>query len=751
MVPHGLRRLPAVQLILCFCCIGSGLALADVPQTIHYQGKLTETNNSPLVGQHTITLRLYDAPTGGTAVWEEQQTVALAKDDIGVFSVILGTHTPFAGKVSFNNPVWLGISIDGGEEFSPRQLLSSVGYAINADRLDGLDSTELLARTGGGAITSVVAGAGLVSGTTGADATLSVGAGSGIVVSDDAVSVDIGATAGKIVQLDAGGALPVVSGANLTALDASRLSAGTVPDARLSANVSLLGPSIESSELTDDAITAADTSSGFLTAGGGVTITKSPTSWSISASGSGGTITSIGDCTSGACFSSGSPHQSLTFTNTTSGTVTLQAVSGALGAQTISLPATTGTLVTTGDSGTVTGTMIADGANGVSLTTDVTGTLPIANGGTGLTAYAKGDLPYASAVDTLGVLAAGSVGQVLKVQAGGVPAWDADANGGGTVASITAEGGLTATPNPITGSGTLSLSPGGVTNTALSNDAVTTEKIQDGTIANADLSSSAAVDWTKISTATNKVDLGSQVASTLPIANGGTGAATAAAGRANLAAAASGANSDITSLSGLATPLSVVQGGTGAAALTDGGVLIGKGTSVITTTGVLAKGALIAGDGATDPTTLPVGANHAILVADALQPSGLKWATGCMPVGGVDDASRTATFQVATFGVGATNNRQDQRWPVPVAGTVSTLRAFTGAAPGGSGNSWIVTVRKNGANTTLSCTISGSSQSCSAAGAISFASGDRLGVEFVKSGSPAGTQASGWSACFIPS
>lgn len=49
----------------------------------------------------------------------------------------------------------------------------------------------------------------------------------------------------------------------------------------------------------------------------------------------------------------------------------------------------------------------------------------------------------------------------------------------------------------------------------------------------------------------------------IPVTNGGTGATTAAAARTNLGAAASGANSDITSLSGLTTPLSVLQGGTG--------------------------------------------------------------------------------------------------------------------------------------------------------------------------------------------
>jgi hypothetical protein len=51
---------------------------------------------------------------------------------------------------------------------------------------------------------------------------------------------------------------------------------------------------------------------------------------------------------------------------------------------------------------------------------------------------------------------------------------------------------------------------------------------------------------------------------TLGVANGGTGATDAGGARTNLSAAASGANSDITSLSGLTTALSIAQGGTGA-------------------------------------------------------------------------------------------------------------------------------------------------------------------------------------------
>jgi hypothetical protein len=51
---------------------------------------------------------------------------------------------------------------------------------------------------------------------------------------------------------------------------------------------------------------------------------------------------------------------------------------------------------------------------------------------------------------------------------------------------------------------------------------------------------------------------------TLPVAAGGTGSANTTTARTNLGAAASGSNSDITSLNALTTPISLIQGGTGA-------------------------------------------------------------------------------------------------------------------------------------------------------------------------------------------
>lgn len=87
------------------------------------------------------------------------------------------------------------------------------------------------------------------------------------------------------------------------------------------------------------------------------------------------------------------------------------------------------------------------------------------------------------------------------------------------------------------------------------------------------------------------------------VADGGTGSSTAAGARTNLSAAASGANSDITSLSGLTTPLSVAQGGTGSATLGDAGVLIGNGTGAVQVTGAGTAGQVFTSNGAgVDPT-----------------------------------------------------------------------------------------------------------------------------------------------------
>jgi hypothetical protein len=71
----------------------------------------------------------------------------------------------------------------------------------------------------------------------------------------------------------------------------------------------------------------------------------------------------------------------------------------------------------------------------INLATGVTGTLPIANGGTNLTTYTTGDLLYASNATTLTKLGVGSSGQGLVVS-GGVPAWGTSGPSAGQVIQV---------------------------------------------------------------------------------------------------------------------------------------------------------------------------------------------------------------------------------------------------------------------------------------------------------------------------
>lgn len=773
------------------------IVCGEVPRTIHYQGKLTEADGSPLVGDHTVTVRLYRVSTGGLTLWQETHQISLTREDNGVFAVVLGSVIPFSAGITFNDPLWLTTEVDGTGEFAPRQPLSAVGYAINASTLNGMTATQLLALTGTGAISVASAGAGLTAGTSGDVTTLNVGAGTGIVVGADAVSVNVGTAAGNIVQLDGSAALPAVSGANLTSLNAANLSAGTVPDARLSSNVSLLGSAVESSEIADGTVTATDTSATFLVAGSGVTVTKGAASWQIDATGIEGTITGV---TAGAGLTGGG----------TSGAVTLTVGAG----------------------------------HGIHVNADDLAVQLSA--GSGLLADATGISLLRSCLD----------GQLLKWDATSTTwqcAADADTNSGGTVTSITAGTGLSASPaSPITTSGTLTVDVGttahkivqldasaklpavdgsALTNLSASNVSAGTLAISrggtgsgtallafnalsplttigdllyhDGTnnarltgntttmkkflAQTGDGTNAAAPGWNTLavgdlpththdasevtSGAFANTQLTGPLVSSLTagtavtVSNpGGVGAATINVdvgttankivqldGSAKLPAIDGSALTNLSAGNITGGTLAVARGGTGTTTFATGGLLMGQGTSALLTTGVLAKGSLVVGDGVTDPTIFPVGSNNEILMADSTQASGVKWATGCMPIGGADDANRSATFQVAAFGPSGTTGRADQLWPVPVAGTMSSLRAFVNTAPGVAGDSWTVTLRKNDANTTQSCVISGSGQLCVTAGAsVSVVAGDRVGAEFVETGTAAGTTGSGWSGCFVP-
>ena len=76
---------------------------------------------------------------------------------------------------------------------------------------------------------------------------------------------------------------------------------------------------------------------------------------------------------------------------------------------------------------------VATNITGLPLTSGVTGTLPVANGGTNLTSYTAGDILYATGTTTLAKLAKGTGSQTLKMNTGATaPEWVTVAGAGAT-------------------------------------------------------------------------------------------------------------------------------------------------------------------------------------------------------------------------------------------------------------------------------------------------------------------------------
>ena len=103
-------------------------AMAQIPQTISYQGMLTDTEGTSVSdGDYSILFNLYNVPTGGSPLWTETQTVTLSD---GVFNVQLGAINPLT--LPFDEGYWLGITIDSGSELEPRIELTSSAYSLKA-------------------------------------------------------------------------------------------------------------------------------------------------------------------------------------------------------------------------------------------------------------------------------------------------------------------------------------------------------------------------------------------------------------------------------------------------------------------------------------------------------------------------------------------------------------------------------------------------------------------------------------------
>ncbi len=117
-------------------------ALSGITHLLNYQGVVTDGSGDIVAdGTYNMTFRIYDAPSGGTLLWEETTSVAVSK---GIFGCTLGTVNSLA--LPFDDNYYIALSIEGGAELSPRRILTSVPYAYSAENLWG--STNIFPSNG---------------------------------------------------------------------------------------------------------------------------------------------------------------------------------------------------------------------------------------------------------------------------------------------------------------------------------------------------------------------------------------------------------------------------------------------------------------------------------------------------------------------------------------------------------------------------------------------------------------------------
>jgi hypothetical protein len=101
--------------------------------SLSIQGSIQNSSGVALPdGQYELIFNIYDVATGGQAVWTETQPQVEIIG--GLYSSILGLITPLtASRTPFNftKPYYLGVTLKGKQEISPRAELSASAYSLS--------------------------------------------------------------------------------------------------------------------------------------------------------------------------------------------------------------------------------------------------------------------------------------------------------------------------------------------------------------------------------------------------------------------------------------------------------------------------------------------------------------------------------------------------------------------------------------------------------------------------------------------
>ncbi len=132
------------KLMVLMAALAVAATLEAVPAQFAYQGVLRDENNAVMSGTKTLELRLYNVPSGGSALWGRTYNVQLG--DGGLFNIEVSdaTGTPISGGPTAtldsvfakSDPIYIGITVKNTSgEIVPRQKLLPVPFAAVASNV----------------------------------------------------------------------------------------------------------------------------------------------------------------------------------------------------------------------------------------------------------------------------------------------------------------------------------------------------------------------------------------------------------------------------------------------------------------------------------------------------------------------------------------------------------------------------------------------------------------------------------------
>jgi len=120
---------------------------------INYQGKLLKPDGTAVAdGTYGMKFAIYAVPTGGDALWWEQNPTVQVKK--GLFSVLLGSVINLPANIFDSPNRFFGVTVGADPEMTPRQQITTAAYAFKAGSADTVaDGAVTTAKISDGAVT----------------------------------------------------------------------------------------------------------------------------------------------------------------------------------------------------------------------------------------------------------------------------------------------------------------------------------------------------------------------------------------------------------------------------------------------------------------------------------------------------------------------------------------------------------------------------------------------------------------------